>query len=174
MKKKFSKKEKEIFEYKITFRVDNNSQKSRRHFLAHDAKEALNFFAHSVVRSLNLPNLSSDDEILLGNSFVQKYIQDSGKQEFRKTDSNNETDEKSETNYSNSEIPRLIITNNTPTTSNDDSLNPLQFIPENVLQAMTEMVQRVEIIRFEEYNRWANRWFTLLVPLEEISDLNED
>ena len=98
MKKKFSKKEKEIFEYKITFRVDNNSQKSRRHFLAHDAKEALNFFAHSVVRSLNLANLSSDDEILLGNSFVQKYIQDSGKQEFRKTDSNNETDEKSETN----------------------------------------------------------------------------
>ena len=35
------------------------------------------------------------------------------------------------------------------------------------------MEQRLEIIKFEEFNRWANRWYPLRLPLEEIKEEQE-
>jgi len=178
MKKKFAKKEKDIFEFKITFRVDNNSEQSRRHFLAHDAKEALTFFAHSLVRSLRIESLSSDEEILLGHAFTQMYIHQPFKHEFKKDNSDLDTDNLIQTSAPQIEFPASTdLSNNSSNSSNQFSTNPdahLQKLPEQVSHALQEMSNRVEIIRFEEFNRWADRWHSLLLPLEEISPSGKD
>ena len=33
---------------------------------------------------------------------------------------------------------------------------------------MDEFDQRFELIKLEEYNRWAKKWYSLKIPLEEV------
>ena len=42
-----------------------------------------------------------------------------------------------------------------------------ELLPE-LKKQMDEFDQRFELIRLEEYNRWANKWYSLKIPLEEV------
>ena len=42
-----------------------------------------------------------------------------------------------------------------------------ELLPE-LKKQIGESGQRFELIRMEEYNRWANKWYSLKIPLEEV------
>jgi len=39
---------------------------------------------------------------------------------------------------------------------------------ESIESIVIDMNRRIELVRFEEFNKWANRWYTLKLPLEEV------
>ena len=42
-----------------------------------------------------------------------------------------------------------------------------ELLPELKIQ-LGELDQRFDLIKFEEYNRWAKQWYSLKIPLEEV------
>jgi len=60
-----------------------------------------------------------------------------------------------------------------PTSSGNREVSPPEISSsEELLPAlkkqMDEFDQRFELIKLEEYNRWAKKWYSLKIPLEEV------
>ena len=139
----------ELFEYKISFKLDQRATIAQRHYLAHNARDALGMFAYAIIKSLfNRKNLTKKD-FISANEFVQLHYKSSQSPKFQ-LDTDSDKNE-----YSNS--PNPIKESNQKTSV-------------SVSIVAQEMSQRIELIKLEEFNRWAQKWYSVKLPLEEIVD----
>ena len=70
-------------------------------------------------------------------------------------------------------LAKEILIKYDPTSSGNSGVSPLvissseEILPE-LKKQMDEFDQRFELITLEEYNRWAKKWYSLKIPLEEV------
>jgi hypothetical protein len=70
-------------------------------------------------------------------------------------------------------LAKEILVKHDPTSSENSGVSPLEIssseeiLPE-LKKQMDEFDQRFELITLEEYNRWAKKWYSLKIPLEEV------
>ena len=138
----------ELFEYKISFKLDQRATIAQRHYLAHNARDALGMFAYAMLKSLfNRKNLLKKD-FISANEFVQ--IHDKSLQS-----------------------PKFQLNTDSDLTGPKKVLKPIkesnQKTSISVSNVAQEMNQRIELIKLEEFNRWAQKWYSLKLPLEEIA-----
>ncbi|MEL0098633.1 MAG: hypothetical protein VW907_03665 [Opitutae bacterium] len=138
----------DLFEYKILFKLDEQATFAHRHYLAHNARDALGMFAYSMLKSLFDRKTFVKQEFIIAREFVKLYDQSLQSPKFQLAEKKDFTKLKKQPKY--------------PRGSNQKTLDSINKIVE-------EMNRRIELIKFMEYNRWANRWYTLRLPLEEIT-----
>lgn len=70
-------------------------------------------------------------------------------------------------------LAKEILVKYDPTSSGNSGGSPLvissseEILPE-LKKQLDEFDQRLELIKLEEYNRWAKKWYSLKIPLEEV------
>ena len=70
-------------------------------------------------------------------------------------------------------LAKEILVKYDPTSSGNSGVSPLEIssseeiLPE-LKKQLDEFDQRLELIKLEEYNRWAKKWYSLKIPLEEV------
>lgn len=147
--KKTKQKAPELYEYRFSFKIDERTTLGQRHYLAHNARDALSMFAYAMIKSLFEPKVYQKQEFIIAQEFVKIH----------------DTKETS---------PKFEFDNPLPPSScKDTSSNPVSKIKDStdkITGLVYEMEQRLEIIKFEEFNRWANQWYPLRLPLEEIKE----
>ena len=147
--KKTKQKEPELYEYRFSFKVDERSTFGQRHYLAHNARDALGMFAYTMLKSLFDQKVYQDQEFIIAKEFVKIHDTTVRSPKFELDD----------------HLPShsYKATSDKPVSKSEDS-------PDKIKGVVEEMAQRLEIIKFEEFNRWANRWYPLRLPLEEIKE----
>ena len=70
-------------------------------------------------------------------------------------------------------LAKEILVKYDPTSSENSGVSPLEIssseeILPGLKKQMDEFDQRFELITLEEYNRWAKKWYSLKIPLEEV------
>jgi len=138
----------DLFEYKISFILDQEATKTHRHYLAHNARDALGMFAYSMLRNLFDRTIYLNQEFIISKEFVRFHDKSLQSPKF-----------KLEKEAYSSEFK-----NRKPTTKQTSGITT-----DSVNQVVEEMNKRIEILKFEEFNRWANRWYSLKFPLEEVT-----
>ena len=138
----------DLFEYKISFLLDQEATTSSRHYLAHNARDALGMFAYAMLRNLFDRKAYLNKEFIVSKEFVRFHegLSQSPKFQMEK-----------ETDLSELEKQKPAQKRTSKITS------------DSVAKVVQEMNARIEILKFEEFNRWANRWYSLKLPLEEIT-----
>jgi hypothetical protein len=151
--KKTKQKAPELYEYRFSFKVDERSTFGQRHYLAHNARDALGMFAYAMLKSLFDRKVYQDQEFIIAKEFVE--IHDTTVR-FPKFEFDNP-------------LPSnpYKATSDKPVSKSEDS-------PDKIKGVVEEMAQRLKIIKLEEFNRWADRWYPLRLPLEEIKDDDDD
>ena len=139
----------DLFEYKISFLLDQEATTSSRHYLAHNARDALGMFAYAMLRNLFDRKAYLNNEFIISKEFVRTHDRSLQPPRFQL-----EKDEKSSE------------TNDQDSTQKQTS----KITFDSVAKVAQEMNARIEILKFEEFNRWANRWYSLKLPLEEITE----
>ena len=138
----------DLYEYKISFRLDQEATRSQRHYLAHNARDAMGMFAYAMLRNLFDRKTYFNQEFIISKEFVRVHDRSLQSPRFQL-----EKDEKSsETN------------NQEP-----DQKQTSKVTTDSITQVVEVMNARIEILKFEEFNRWANRWHSLKLPLEEVT-----
>jgi hypothetical protein len=142
----------ELYEYRFSFKIDERKTFGQRHYLAHNARDALGMFAYAILKSLFDRKVYQSQEFIIAKEFVN--IHDSAvkspKFEFDGP----------------TPSPSYQVTSSKSVSESKDSTDKIKGV-------VDEMQQRLEIIKFEEFNRWANRWYPLRLPLEEIKEDQE-
>lgn len=138
----------DLFEYKISFILDQEATKSQRHYLAHNARDALSMFAYSMLRNLFDRTKYFDQEFIISKEFVRFHDKSLQSPKFQLEEDGDSTE----------------IKNRKPVTKQTSEITS-----DSVSQVVEEMNTRIEILKFEEFNRWANRWYALKLPLEEVT-----
>ena len=147
MTKALQKKAPDLFEYKISFRLDNRATIAQRHYLAHNARDALGMFSYAMLKSLfNRKNLIKKD-FIIANEFVQFHDKSL-------------------------QSPKFKLDTESGITGSENLLKPInepnQKTSFSVSKIAQEMNNRIELVKLEEFNRWAQKWYSLKLPLEEI------
>ena len=106
-------------------------------------------FAYAMLKSLFDQKVSQDQEFIIANEFVKIHDTTVRSPKFELDDP----------------LPShsYKATSDKPVSKSEDS-------PDKIKGVVEEMAQRLEIIKFEEFNRWSNRWYPLRLPLEEIKE----
>ncbi len=141
-----------LYEYRFSFKIDERNTLGQRHYLAHNARDALGMFAYAILKSLFDRKVYQNQEFIIAKEFVNIHDSTvrSPKFEFDGPPPS----------------PSYKATSGKPVTKSKDSTDKIKGV-------VDEMEQRLEIIQFEEFNRWANRWYPLRLPLEEIKEEQE-
>ena len=71
MPKKLKQKVPDLFEYKISFLLDQEAAITRKHYLAHNARDALAMFAHTMLRNLFDRKAYLNQEFIVSKEFVR-------------------------------------------------------------------------------------------------------
>jgi hypothetical protein len=149
MPQKLKQKVPDLFEYKISFLLDQEATITRKHYLAHNARDALAMFAHTMLRNLFDRKAYLNQEFIVSKEFVRFH---EGLSQSPKFQMEKETDL--------SELEK----------QKPPQKRTSKITSDSVAKVVQEMNARIEILKFEEFNRWANRWYSLKLPLEEISE----
>jgi hypothetical protein len=147
--KKTKQKAPELYEYRFSFKNDERTTPGQRHYLAHNARDALGMFAYAMLKSLFDRKFYQNQEFIIAKEFVKIHDTTIRFPKFEFDDPPPSHSYKANTGISVSQ--------------SKDS-------PDKIKGIVEEMAQRLEIIKFEEFNRWANRWYPLRLPLEEIKE----
>jgi hypothetical protein len=148
MPQKTKKKAPDLFEYKISFRFDEEATMSQRHYLAHNARDALGMFAYAMLRNLFDRKTYFNQEFIISKEFVRFHDRSLQSPRFQLEKDGDSSETK------NREPAQKQTT---------------KITTDSVTQVVEAMNTRIEILKFEEFNRWANRWYSLKLPLEEIT-----
>ena len=139
----------DLFEYKISFLLDQEVTTANRHYLAHNARDALGMFAYAMLINLFNRKAYLNQEFIISQEFVRFHERISQSPKFQMEKEADLLEEKKQ------KSPQKRIS---------------EITPDSVAKVVEEMNARIEILKFEEFNRWANRWYSLKLPLEEITE----
>lgn len=137
----------DLFEYKISFKVDERATTARRHYLAHNARDALSMFAYALLKSLFNRKAYEKQEFIIAKEFVKLYDKSFQTPKFQM-----EEDLDSDKPHKDKKINKLSASQST----------------DSVEKIVKEMGQRIKLVKFEEFNRWSKRWNSFKLPLEEV------
>ena len=138
----------DLFEYRIFFRVDQRATIAQRFYLAHNARDALGMFAYAMLKSLFDRKTYLKQEFIIAREFVKLYDHSLQSPKFKIAENTDSNDSKEQNEL-------------TPGINQNAS--------DSFISIVQEMNERIELIQFDEYNRWANRWYSLRLPLEEMT-----
>ena len=62
-----------LFEYRISFRIDQRKTSALRHYLAHNARDALGMFAYAMLKTLFERKDYIKHEFIISREFVKLY-----------------------------------------------------------------------------------------------------
>ncbi|MDG1354932.1 MAG: hypothetical protein P8P90_01680 [Opitutales bacterium] len=151
--KKTKQKAPELYEYRFSFKVDERSTIGQRHYLAHNARDALGMFAYAMLKSLFDRKIYQNQEFIIAKEFVKIHDTTVRFPKFEFDDP---------------------LPSNPHKATSGKSVSQSKDSPDKIKGVVEEMAQRLEIIKFEEFNRWADRWYPLRLPLEEIKEDDDD
>ncbi len=132
-----------LSEYRISFKLDERVTISSRHFMAFNARDALTMFAHTMVKLLFNRKFYEKREFLITKEFVRVHDKSFNSPQFQIDAHSTSFKESAHSNSAPSSL-------------------------ESIESIVIDMNRRIELVRFEEFNKWANRWYTLKLPLEEV------
>lgn len=141
----------DLYEYKITFQLQERSSQSVRHYLAHNARDALGMFAYSAVKLLFKRKTYATHQFLLAREFVKFHDSSAASSKFAAED-DQPTEGKGPKARQEREKTGML---------------------EDLQSLIDEMTQQINLVKFEEFNRWSGRWYALRLPLEEIKEGEE-
>lgn len=151
--KKTKQKAPELYEYRFSFKDDERSTLGQRHYLAHNARDALGMFAYAMLKSLFDRKVYQNQEFIIAKEFVKIHDTTVRFPKFEFDDP---------------------LPSNPHKATSGKSVSQSKDSPDKIKGVVEEMAQRLEIIKFEEFNRWADRWYPLRLPLEEIKEDDDD
>lgn len=141
----------QLFEYKISFITDQRKSVSERHYLAYNARDALGMFAYAILKSLFDRKIYNKAEFFI----VKEYVKIHDKT---------------------IDTPKFQIEEATPPMQKPKQPKLKQStgkdLQDSVVNIVKDMCKRIELLKIEEFNPWANRWYSLKLPLEEFTDID--
>ncbi len=60
----------ELYEYRFSFKIDERNTLGQRHYLAHNARDALGMFAYAILKSLFDRKVYQNQEFIIAKEFV--------------------------------------------------------------------------------------------------------
>ena len=137
----------DLFEYKISFLLDQEVTTANRHYLAHNARDALGMFAYAMLINLFNRKAYLNQEFIISQEFVRFHERISQSPKFQMEKEADLLEEKKQ------KSPQKRIS---------------EITPDSVAKVVEEMNARIEILKFEEFNRWANRWYSRSFPSRKL------